>query len=159
MARETVRVAIARLPGASDLPLPRRATPGSAGYDLCAAVEGALELRPGERALVPTGFAIAVPEGYEAQVRPRSGLALRHGVVLPNAPGTIDSDYRGEVKVILLNLGDAPVTIRRGDRVAQLVISAVARAEWDERVDLDATARGAGGFGHTGGASAAGEGS
>jgi len=159
MAGETVRVGITRLPGASDLPLPRRATPGSAGYDLCAAVEGALELRPGERALVPTGFAIAVPEGYEAQVRPRSGLALRHGVVLPNAPGTIDSDYRGEVKVILQNLGDAPVTIRRGDRIAQLVISAVAHAEWEERSDLPATTRGPGGFGHTGGSSAAGEGS
>ncbi len=159
MAGKTVRVGITRLPGASDLPLPRRATPGSAGYDLCAAVEGALELRPGERALVPTGFAIAVPEGYEAQVRPRSGLALRHGVVLPNAPGTIDSDYRGEVKVILQNLGDAPVTIRRGDRIAQLVISAVALAEWDERGDLPATTRGVGGFGHSGGSSAAGEGS
>ena len=159
MAGETVRVGIARLPGARDLPLPRRATPGSAGYDLCAAVEGALELAPGERALVPTGFAIALPEGYEAQVRPRSGLALRHGVVLPNAPGTIDSDYRGEVKVILQNLGDAPVTIRRGDRIAQLVISAVAHAEWDERSDLPGTGRGAGGVGHTGGSSAVGEGS
>ncbi len=157
MAWDTVRVGIARLPGASDLPLPCRATPGSAGYDLCAALEGALELLPGARALVPTGFAIALPEGYEAQVRPRSGLALRHGVVLPNAPGTIDSDYRGEVKVILLNLGDAPVTIRRGDRIAQLVIHAVARAEWEERSDLPATARGAGGFGHSG-SSGAGEG-
>lgn len=159
MAGETVRVGIARLPGASDLPLPRRVSSGAAGYDLCAAVAGSVELRPGERILVPTGFAIALPEGYEAQVRPRSGLAWRHGVVLPNAPGTIDSDYRGEVKVILLNLGDAPVTIRRGDRVAQLVITAVACAEWDERADLDATVRGAGGFGHTGGASAPGEGS
>jgi len=158
MAGETVRVAIARLPGASDLPLPRRATAGSAGYDLCAAVEGAFELAPGQRALVPTGFAIALPEGYEAQVRPRSGLALRHGIVLPNSPGTIDSDYRGEVKVILQNLGDAPVTIRRGDRVAQLVISPVARAEWDETSDLPGTGRGAGGFGHTGGSSAGGEG-
>jgi dUTP pyrophosphatase len=159
MAGETVRVAIARLPGAGDLPLPRRATPGAAGYDLCAAVDAALVLRPGERALVPTGFAIALPEGYEAQVRPRSGLALRHGVVLPNAPGTIDSDYRGEVKVILQNLGDAPFTIRRGDRIAQLVVAPVARAEWDERAELEATPRGAGGFGHTGGSSAAGEGS
>jgi len=151
-----VRVAIARLPGARDLPLPRRATPGSAGYDLCAAVDAALLLAPGERALVPTGFAIAVPEGYEAQVRPRSGLALRHGIVLPNAPGTIDSDYRGEVKVILQNLGDAPFTIRRGDRIAQLVIAAVARAEWDERSELDDTTRGEGGFGHSGGSGSGG---
>ena len=150
MAGETVRVVIARLPGARDLPLPRRATPGSAGYDLCAAVEGALELRPGERALVPTGFAIALPEGYEAQVRPRSGLALRHGVVLPNAPGTIDSDYRGEVKVILQNLGDAPVTIRRGDRIAQLVISRIAAVTLKLADELTATSRDTGGHGSTG---------
>ena len=152
MSARGVRIAIERLPGARDLPLPRRATPGSAGYDLCAAVEAALELAPGERALVPTGFAIAVPDGFEAQVRPRSGLALRHGLVLPNAPGTIDSDYRGEVKVILLNLGSAPFTVRRGDRIAQLVISAIAHAEWDERSELEATQRGSGGFGHSGGA-------
>jgi dUTP pyrophosphatase len=149
-----LRIAIRRLPGAEDLALPARATPGSAGYDLCAAVDAALELAPGARALVPTGIAIAVPEGYEAQVRPRSGLALRHGLVLPNAPGTIDSDYRGEVKVILLNLGEAPFTIRRGDRIAQLVIAAVARAEWDERAELEPTRRGGGGFGHSGGAGA-----
>jgi len=145
-----VRIPIRRLPSAQDLPLPRRATPGAAGYDLCAAVEVALELGPGERALVPTGISIAVPEGYEAQLRPRSGLALRHGLVLPNAPGTIDSDYRGEVKVILLNLGQAPFTIRRGDRIAQLVITAVAQAEWDEQLELEPTRRGSGGFGHTG---------
>jgi dUTP pyrophosphatase len=150
VAGERLRVAIARLPGARDLPLPRRATPGAAGYDLCAAVESALELAPGERALVPTGFAIALPEGYEGQVRPRSGLALRHGIVLPNAPGTIDSDYRGELMVIVQNLGDAPFTIRRGDRIAQLVIAAVAHAEWDERGALDETERGSGGFGHSG---------
>ncbi len=152
-----LRVAIARLPGARDLPLPRRATPGSAGYDLCAAVDATLELAPGERALVPTGFAIALPEGYEGQVRPRSGLALRHGIVLPNAPGTIDSDYRGELMVILQNLGDAPFTIRRGDRIAQLVIAAVTRAEWDEQSELDATGRGAGGFGHSGGSGLGGD--
>jgi dUTP pyrophosphatase len=156
MAGGTVRVAIARLPGAEDLPLPRRATPGSAGYDLCAAVEGALELAPGQRALVPTGIRIALPEGYEAQVRPRSGLALRHGLVLPNAPGTIDSDYRGEVQVILLNLGEAPFAIRRGDRIAQLVIAPVARAEFEEVPALEATARGGGGFGHSGGSAAGG---
>ena len=107
---------------------------------------------PGERGLVPTGVSIALPAGYEAQVRPRSGLALRHGVVLPNAPGTIDSDYRGEVKVILCNLGDEAFTVRRGDRIAQLVISPVVTAEWEERPSLDGTARGAGGFGHTGAA-------
>ena len=150
MPGETVRVAIARLPGARDLPLPRRATPGSAGYDLCAAVDAALELAPGERALVPTGLAIAVPEGYEAQVRPRSGLALRHGIVLPNAPGTIDADYRGEIRVILLNAGREAFSVRRGDRIAQLVIAPVASAELCLVDELDDTARGAGGFGHSG---------
>ncbi len=113
-------------------------------------MEGELELAPGQRALIPTGIAIAVPEGHEAQVRPRSGLALRHGLVLPNAPGTIDSDYRGEVQVIVWNLGDEPFAVRRGDRIAQLVVSPIARAEWEEVEDLDATRRGSGGFGHTG---------
>jgi dUTP pyrophosphatase len=107
-------------------------------------------LAPGERRLVPTGVSIAVPTGYEAQVRPRSGLALKHGILLPNAPGTIDSDYRGELKVILQNAGDAAFTVRRGDRIAQLVIAPVAVAEWEERPDLDETGRGAGGFGHSG---------
>jgi dUTP pyrophosphatase len=139
-----------RCPGAADLPLPAPATPGSAGCDLVAAVEGDLELPPGGRQLVPTGIAIAVPEGYEAQVRPRSGLALRFGVVLPNAPGTIDSDYRGEIKVILHNAGDAPFTVRRGDRIAQLVIAPVITPVWEECASLDETPRGAGGFGHTG---------
>jgi len=150
VAGGSVRIAIARRPGARDLPLPERATPGAAGYDLHAAVEAPLVLAPGQRALVPTGIALSLPEGFEAQVRPRSGLALRHGLVLPNAPGTIDSDYRGEVQVILLNLGDAPVTLRRGDRIAQLVIARCWRAEWDEVASLDETARGAGGFGHSG---------
>jgi dUTP pyrophosphatase len=107
-------------------------------------------IAPGERALIPTGFSIAVPEGYEAQVRPRSGLALEHGIVLPNAPGTIDADYRGEVKVIMLNAGEKPFTVRRGDRIAQVVIAPVAQAEWEEISSLDATRRGSGGFGHTG---------
>ncbi len=107
-------------------------------------------MRPGERALIPTGVSIAVPPGYEAQVRPRSGLALEHGIVLPNAPGTIDSDYRGELKVILCNAGEKAFTVRRGDRIAQLVIAPVADAEWEERPDLDDTERGAGGFGHSG---------
>lgn len=105
---------------------------------------------PSARVLVPTGFRIAVPKGHEAQVRPRSGLALRHGIVLPNAPGTIDSDYRGEIQVILLNAGREPFTVQRGDRIAQLVIAPIAAAEWQEVDDLDSTVRGSGGFGHTG---------
>lgn len=145
-----VRVAIARLPGAQDLPLPTYATAGSAGSDLHAAVEGERVLEPGERALIPTGVRIALPSGYEAQVRPRSGLALAHGLVLPNAPGTIDSDYRGELKVIVWNSGSDPYVIRRGDRIAQLVVSPVTRVEWVEQPDLDPTSRGPGGFGHTG---------
>ncbi len=148
--RGNVKVRIARLPGAEDLALPAPATPGSAGLDLPAAVEGELELPPGGRVLVPTGFRVAIPSGWEGQVRPRSGLALRHGIVLPNAPGTVDSDYRGEVRVILLNTGDEPVRIRRGDRIAQLVIAPVGAPEWEEVSDLDATERGAGGFGHSG---------
>jgi dUTP pyrophosphatase len=115
-------------------------------------VEAPLRLAPGERVLVPTGISIAVPPGYEAQVRPRSGLALEHGIVLPNAPGTIDSDYRGEVKVILANTGEKPFAVQRGDRIAQLVVAPVVSVEWDERDQLEATARGAGGFGHSGGA-------
>ena len=145
-----VRVRIARLRGAEDLPLPSRATSGSSGFDLHAAVRSELHIAPGGRALVPTGLRIAVPPGCEAQVRPRSGLALRHGIVLPNAPGTIDSDYRGEIQVILLNAGTEAFTVRRGDRIAQLVIAPVVRAEWALVEDLDETARGAGGFGHTG---------
>jgi dUTP pyrophosphatase len=145
-----LRVRIARQPGGEGLPLPTQATPGSAGFDLAAAVETECVLQPGERSLVPTGFAIAVPEGFEAQIRPRSGLALRNGIVLPNAPGTIDSDYRGELKVILMNAGSDAFVIKRGDRIAQLVVAPVVRAEWDVVDSLDATQRGAGGFGHTG---------
>lgn len=148
MAGAQVRVRLLRLPHGEGLPLPARATPGSAGCDLCAAVEA--ELEPGDRVLIPTGFAIALPEGYEAQVRPRSGLALKHGIVLPNAPGTIDADYRGELQVILMNAGSLPFRVRRGDRIAQLVVAPVARAEFEEVEVLDPTERGAGGFGHTG---------
>ena len=133
--------------------MPAPATPGSAGFDLAAAVESECVLQPAERMLVPTGFAIAVPEGYEAQIRPRSGLALRHGIVVPNAPGTIDSDYRGELKVIVMNAGAEPFTLKRGDRIAQLVVAPVVRAEWREVPSLDETERGQGGFGHTGTAS------
>ncbi len=152
MTREAgpLRIAIRRLPGASGLPLPAYATPGAAGLDVCAAVDADLVLAPGARALVPTGFAIAVPDGYEAQVRPRSGLALRHGILLPNAPGTIDSDYRGEVKIIVLNAGSEPVAIHRGDRIAQLVFAPVLRVAFDEQTTLPETSRGSGGFGHTG---------
>lgn len=129
--------------------LPRYMTEHAAGMDLCAAIDAALELQPGARVLVPCGFAIAIPRGYEGQVRPRSGLALRSGVSIPNAPGTIDSDYRGEVCVIVINLGQEPVRIAPGDRIAQLVVCPVARAELHEVSDLDDTSRGSGGFGHT----------
>jgi dUTP pyrophosphatase len=143
-------VRVARAPGNPDLPLPEPATAGSAGFDLRACLDRALTLAPGERALVPTGFSIALPEGYEAQVRPRSGLALREGLTLLNAPGTIDSDYRGEIAVVAINLGREPVTLRRGDRIAQLVVAPVSRPRLVESPDLPATGRGAGGFGHTG---------
>lgn len=150
---QAVTIEIARLIEAGDLPLPSRATPGSAGYDLRAAVADELVIPPGGRALVPTGFCIAIPAGYEGQIRPRSGLALSHGILLPNAPGTIDSDYRGELKVILLNTDEKPFTVRRGDRIAQLVIAAALKAEFREITELPATRRGQRGFGHTGRAS------
>ena len=159
-SRASLPIQIARLPGSEGLPLPARATPGSSGYDLHAAVEGDVVIVPGERLLIPTGFSIAVPVGYEAQVRPRSGLALAHGIVLPNAPGTIDADYRGELKVIVMNAGETSFTVRRGDRIAQLVIAPVVSAEWEEVPVLGVTDRGSGGFGHSGrGASGAGSGS
>ena len=145
-----LNVRIERLAHAEDLPLPATATALSAGLDLAAAIEDELVLAPGQRELVPTGFAIALPEGYEAQVRPRSGLALRHGIVLPHAPGTIDADYRGEIGVLLMNLGDEPFRIQRGDRIAQLVVAPVTSVSWDEVDRLDETERGSGGFGHTG---------
>jgi dUTP pyrophosphatase len=143
-------VAILRLPHGHELPLPSYATADSAGMDLIAAVADAIALEPGERALVPTGIAIALPQGFEAQVRPRSGLALKFGVTTLNAPGTIDADYRGEIGVILINHGSERVTIKRGDRIAQLVVAPVTRVEWDRRESLDGTARGAGGFGSSG---------
>ena len=132
------------------LPLPAYETEHAAGMDLRAAVADAVVVEPGERILVPTGIRIALPEGYEAQVRPRSGLALRHGITLPNAPGTIDADYRGEIQVILSNQGKEAFTIRRGDRIAQMIVAPVCRAEWVSVKHLPDTARGAGGFGHTG---------
>jgi dUTP pyrophosphatase len=145
-----VTVRIFRQPGCEDLPLPAYATSGAAGMDLHAAVEGEIVLAPGERRLVPTGIRIALPEGYEAQVRPRSGLALRRGIGMVNAPGTIDADYRGEVGVLLINLGREPFTVRRGDRIAQMVVAPVTRVEWEEAAALPETARGEGGFGHSG---------
>jgi len=146
----TVEVLVARLPGAEDLPLPAYKTAGSSGLDLCAALRDDRVLAPGDIAAIPTGLAVAIPPGYEGQIRPRSGRALREGLSIPNAPGTIDADYRGELQVILANLGRAPVTLRRGERIAQLVIAPVARAVLREVSELNGTARGAGGFGHTG---------
>ncbi len=136
--------------GFEDLDLPRYETVGSAGMDLRAAVSEPLVIPPSGRALVPTGLAIALPDGAEAQVRPRSGLAVKHGVTVLNAPGTVDSDYRGEIRVALVNLGAEPFAIERGERIAQLVVAAVAKARWVVRERLDETDRGAGGFGHTG---------
>lgn len=145
-----VRVAVTKRPGAEDLPLPAYATSGAAGLDLRAAVDEPVEVAPGERTVIPTGLSIAVPAGYEAQVRPRSGLALKHGILLPNSPGTIDSDYRGELQVIVLNTGTGPFVIRRGDRIAQLVLAPVVRLSWQELDELPETPRGEGGFGSTG---------
>jgi dUTP pyrophosphatase len=145
-----VEVEVKRLPHGADLPLPEYATADSAGLDLLAAVDGDFTLQPGKRALVPTGLAIALPQGYEAQVRPRSGLALRNGVTVLNSPGTVDADYRGEVSVILANLGDAPFVVTRGMRIAQMVVAPVSRLRWSDVAELPDTARGAGGFGSTG---------
>jgi len=143
------RVRVLRLPNNQDLPLPSRQTTGSAGFDLASA-EPDFVLAPGERRLVATGFVLEIPPGIEGQVRPRSGLALRHGLTLPNSPGTIDSDYRGEVKVILQNGGSEPVTIARGDRIAQLVFARYEVPELVDATDLEASSRSAGGFGSTG---------
>jgi dUTP pyrophosphatase len=146
----TVTVRLRRLPHGAGLPPPATASPGSAGADLRAAVDEELLVPPGERRLVPTGIAIELPAGWEGQVRPRSGLALRHGVTLLNSPGTIDSDYRGEVAVILVNLGSEPFAVRRGDRIAQLVVAPVAAVEWVEVDELTPSERQAGGFGSSG---------
>lgn len=146
-----VDVPVVQLEHAGDLPLPRYATAHSAGADLRAAVTAPLELPPGRRALVPTGLALALPVGYEAQIRPRSGLALTSGVSVLNAPGTIDADYRGEIGVLLVNLGHAAFVVNRGDRIAQLVVAACAQARWRPVARLGDSARAAGGFGSTGG--------
>jgi len=147
---ERIRVRIARRIEDTDLPLPTYESEGAAGMDVRACLEAPLTLAPGETALIPTGFSIAVPRGYEAQVRPRSGLALRHAISLSNTPGTIDSDYRGEVKIILINHGAEPFTVEHGMRIAQLVVAPVTRVQWEEVPELPGTDRGEGGFGSTG---------
>lgn len=145
-----MKIEITREPECADLPLPAYESLCAAGMDLRAAVREPIAIQPGDRALVPTGLRIALPAGFEAQVRPRSGLALKKGITLPNSPGTIDADYRGEVQVILMNLGQETVVIARGDRIAQMVVAPVTRVEWQLVETLSPTLRGEGGFGHTG---------
>lgn len=145
-----IKVKLTALDHAVGLNTPTYATEHSAGMDLTAALEEAIEIGPGERMLIPTGLALALPDGYEAQIRPRSGLALKHGVTVLNSPGTIDADYRGEIGVILANMGEAPFTVERGMRIAQMVIAQYAKIEWEMAEELDNTERGAGGFGSTG---------
>jgi len=146
----TIPVRVRRLPHNQDLPLPVYATEGAAGMDLLAAVSDPVVIASGQRVLIPTGLAIALPPGYELQIRPRSGLALRNGIVLPNSPGTIDQDYRGEIQVIVLNTGDEPFRVERGAPIAQAVLAPVVRVGWEEVADLDVTTRNEGGFGSTG---------
>ncbi len=150
MSTAPLDVAVTRLDDAADLPLPAYATAGSSGLDLMASIAGPLSIAPGGRALVPTGIKIALPEGFEAQVRSRSGLAHRHGVGVLNAPGTVDADYRGEISVVLVNLGADPFVVTRGMRIAQLVVAPVARIAWRETAELPETARGTDGYGSTG---------
>ncbi|SHK54914.1 dUTP diphosphatase [Thermocrinis minervae] len=145
-----MKIRVKRLPHAEGLPLPTYATKGSSGFDLLAAVDSPVVINPGEWALIPTGLVFEIPEGYEGQVRPRSGLALKHGITLLNSPGTIDSDYRGEVKVILINLGKEPFVVERGDRIAQMVIVPIVKVDLEESQDLQETERSDGGFGSTG---------
>jgi len=144
-----VQIDIVRLPGCDDLPLPRYMTEQSAGMDICAAVAQEVTVLPGRREVIPTGIIISLPAGYEAQIRPRSGLALKHGITLVNSPGTIDADYRGEIKLLVINHGENSFAVKRGDRMAQMVINRVCRGQWRQRETLDETARGQGGFGHT----------
>ncbi|MEA1935288.1 MAG: dUTP diphosphatase [Thermodesulfobacteriota bacterium] len=145
-----IRVFIERLGSNEDIPLPCYMTVGSAGMDIFAAVEKEENILPGERKIISTGIAIALPEGYEAQIRPRSGLAIRNGITLINSPGTIDMDYRGEIKIIMINHGKKPFVVKKGDRIAQMVIQRVCRVTWDLKNGLDKTSRGDGRFGHTG---------
>jgi dUTP pyrophosphatase len=148
MIDDTV-VAIMKLPGNDDIPLPKYMTEHAAGMDIFAAVDTEETILPGERRMIPTGLVVEIPIGYEAEIRPRSGLALKYGVALVNAPGTIDADYRGEIGIVMINHGDAPFIVRRGDRVAQMVVHRVCRVEWAVREQLKPTGRGEGGFGHT----------
>ncbi|MBO0661525.1 dUTP diphosphatase [Jiella sp. MQZ9-1] len=150
MNEQTVQIGVRRLENGLDAELPSYSSAGAAGADLRASLDGPLELAPGERALVPTGLAVELPDGFEMQIRPRSGLAVRHGVTVLNSPGTVDSDYRGEVKVLLVNLGEEPVAIEPGDRIAQAVIAPVTRAVFTLAETLSDTTRGTGGFGSTG---------
>lgn len=145
-----VVVKVRRLAGAGDLPLPEQATSLAAGFDLRACLDGPRTIVPGERVAIPTGLAVAIPAGHEAQVRPRSGLAIKQGLGMVNAPGTIDADYRGEIRVILINHGQEPVVLRRGDRIAQLVVQRLPEVAFEECAELPPTERGDGGFGHTG---------
>ncbi len=147
---KTIKVLIKRDPAARDLALPRYMSEGAAGFDLCAAVDSDIVLHPGEIKLISTGISMSIPVGYEGQVRPRSGLALKHGITMVNTPGTIDSDYRGIISLILTNLGKEPYTVKRGARLAQMVIQTVVRAEIEEVDGLEDSVRSAGGFGHTG---------
>ncbi len=145
-----VQVEITKMDPGSTVIYPKAMSNGAAGMDVFAMCEQDIVIHQGETALIPTGFAIAIPEGYEAQIRPRSGLALKHGLLIPNSPGTIDCDYRGEVKIIMANISKTPFTIRNGDRIAQMVLCPVVRIEWEEKDALSGTERGDGGFGHTG---------
>ena len=148
--KEEIRIHIKRLRDDQPPLLPQYMTEGSSGMDLCACLEREVILRPGERRPIPTGIAVAIPEGFEGQIRPRSGLAIRNGIGVVNGPGTIDSDYRGEIAVLLINFGSEPFTVRHGDRIAQMVVSRVFRVLWEEVEDLPRTLRQEGGFGHTG---------
>ncbi len=143
-------VRIKRVREGSDIPLPAYMTEHSAGMDIYAHLDEEVMIKPMERKLIPAGISVALPDGYEAQIRPRSGLAIKHGIALVNAPGTIDADYRGEIMVILVNLGEVPFSVKRGERIAQMVVQPVTRVAWQVSDDLDETARGKGGFGHTG---------
>lgn len=147
---EPITIKVKKLGGQNHLPLPAYISEGASGLDIRAAVQEPVEVRPGDIRLIPTGIAVSIPPGFEAQIRPRSGLALRHGIGIVNAPGTIDSDYRGEIGIILINWGRAPFVVRNGDRIAQMVISRAYRAKIVAADELDSTERGAGGFGHTG---------
>jgi dUTP pyrophosphatase len=146
---EEINVSILKLPGHDDLPFPRYMTEHAAGMDIFAAVKQEETILPGKRAMIPTGFMVALPIGYEAEIRPRSGLALNYGVTLANSPGTIDADYRGEIGIIMINHGDAPFVIRRGDRIAQMIVHRVCRVTWAVSENIELTSRGNGGFGHT----------